>query len=241
MTEHLTTTDRDPDKDRNISLNGAERTGSSPIASSDPSAPIAEPKTQPESTKEASKTQKVLSGVAIAAALTAGGAKTVEAGSDSEIDPITQASPETTSVPEHLDVEGINIGDGLITLNQTLQFSTDKVNVRKSPEVDKSAENNNLADTPDKIVPGSQQITVLHPIVVEDDVNPSNGRWFGFIEADGKVYWVNENALIEAGYQIDPATSEVVVVETSTNGIVAKPKSDPQNGAEIVVGTAVRD
>lgn len=240
MPEHLITTNGNPDKERTIGHKGAEKheVYKSPTEDS-----TVEPSLPTKSTvkKEPSKTQKALTGALAATVLTAGAVQAAESATDSEIDPVDQTQEANIQSPEELHIEGVEVGDGLVVLNQTLRFSTDKVNVRTSPMVENNPEDSNLADTPDKRMPGSQNITVLHAIVVEDDINPSNGRWFGFADKDGKLYWVNENALTQSGYQVEPSTSEVVVAEVNTNGIIAKPQSDPQNGPETTVGTVVKD
>lgn len=189
--------------------------------------------------RKATKGEKLLASAAAGAAIIAGGAQVAESASNSEVDPVVQTTPSAAENAPQMHVEGIEVGDRFMVLNQVVQFSTDRVRMRTSPTVEgdvKTGEPDNIADTPAHIMPGAQTITILHPIVVEDDINPSNGSWLGGTDSDGKLYWVNLGALRQSGYEINDTTTEVSVTEITTNGIIGHPVD---GGGEVTLATIV--
>ena len=166
-----------------------------------------------------------------------GGAKAIDSSAtNSEIDPVeTVQTSEQNIPPQHVESD-IKAGDSVNVLTEAnFQFNTNDVNVRTSPEVVDASdtEDDNLADVP--WLGEGQTIIVAHALVQEDLRNPSNGNWYGFMDGDGKLYWVNTTALAEAGVQINPAYQEVTIQDTTTNGVIAQ----DGNGLETVVATVV--
>lgn len=192
--------------------------------------------------KDKKKSKRKLSPVQVLGAL--GGATAAVIGlaqwnasaTNSEIDPIqvSQAN-EQNETPQHVEAE-LKPGDVVDVLTESyFQFSTGNVNVRTSPEaVDASeSEDDNLADVPE--FGTGQTITVLHAMVVPDLRNPSNGNWFGFMDSDGILYYVNSQALRESGVVVNESTQEVTIQDTTVNGALAT----DANGLHATVATAV--
>ena len=182
-------------------------------------------------------TGKKVGVAAVATLATLTGVKAVESSAtNSEIDQVeTVQASEQNEPPQHIESD-IKPGDVVNVLTEpNFQFNTNDVNVRTSPEaVDASdTEDDNLADVP--WLGAGQTIVVAHALVQEDLRNVSNGNWYGFMDGDGKVYWVNSNALAEAGVQINPAYQEVTIQDTTSNGVIAQ----DSNGLETVVATVV--
>lgn len=155
---------------------------------------------------------------------------------NSEIDPVqvSQAN-EQNETPQHVESD-LKPGDVIDVLTENyFQFSTSSVNVRTSPEaVDASeSEDDNLADVPE--FGAGQTITVLHAMVVPDLRNPSNGNWYGFMDSDGRMYYVNGQALGESGVVINESTQQVTIQDTTENGALAT----DANGLHATVATAV--
>ena len=155
---------------------------------------------------------------------------------NSEIDPVqVSQNNEQNETPQHVESE-LKPGDVIDVLTENyFQFSTSNVNVRTSPEaVDASeSEDDNLADVPE--FGAGQTITVLHAMVVPDLRNPSNGNWYGFMDSDGKMYYVNGQALGESGVVINESTQPVTIQDTTVNGALAT----DANGLHATVATAV--
>jgi hypothetical protein len=155
---------------------------------------------------------------------------------NSEIDPVqVSEANEQAETPQHVESD-LKPGDVVNVLAETyFQFNTSDINVRTSPEaVDASeSEDDNLADVPE--FGADQTITVLHALVVQDLRNPSNGNWYGFMDSDGKMFYINSLALSETGVTINEATQQVTIKDTTVNGAEAI----DANGLEAIVATAV--
>lgn len=162
------------------------------------------------------------------------GAQLHASNTNSEVDPIEQTA-NSAEAPKPLESE-YKRGDVVTVLAQeSFQFNTNDVNVRTSPARIETSENeeDNEADT--SVQGKGQNITVLHAAVLEDERNPDNGDWYGFIDADGKTYWVNSGALEAAGVEVNPATQTVTVEASTTNGVIARNEA----GDEATIATAV--
>lgn len=189
---------------------------------------------EPVTEKKHKPSVKRLLGGLVASAAVLLGAQLHATNTNSEIDPMEQSS-ETADSPTPLETE-FESGDNVTVLTQPqFQFNTNDVSVRTSPaRIETSeSEQDNEADT--SIWGKGQNITVLHAVVREDERNPANGNWYGFIDADGKTYWVNANALEEAGVEVSPATQDVTVESSTNRGIIAHNES----GDEATIATAV--
>lgn len=186
-----------------------------------------------EEKKRKPSVRRLLGGLVASAAVLVG-AQLHATNTNSEIDPMEQSN-ETAGSPTPLETE-FESGDNVTVLTQPqFQFNTNDVSVRTSPARIETSENegDNEADT--SIWGKGQNITVLHAVVREDERNPANGNWYGFIDADGKTYWVNAGALEEAGVEISPATQDVTVESSTNRGIIAHNES----GDEATIATAV--
>ena len=179
---------------------------------------------------------QVLGALGVAATTVVGLAQWNASATNSEIDPVqVSQTNEQNETPQHVESE-LKPGDVIDVLTENyFQFSTSNVNVRTSPEaVDASeSEDDNLADVPE--FGAGQTITVLHAMVVPDLRNPSNGNWYGFMDSDGRMYYVNGQALGESGVVINESTQQVTIQDTTVNGALAT----DANGLHATVATAV--